>query len=258
MSSRPPHAQPQAIAAAERMGPLALFRLFRQEQTNPRALYEVLAERAASSIERQLGPLAGQRVADVGCGPGWYTAALRGRGADVLPIDYSEDELALAGDWPEGAIVGDAMDLPLADANLDGVFSSNMLEHVPDHEAALAEFVRVLRPGGWAYVSWTNWYSPWGGHEQTPFHYLGPELGQRVYERRHGGRAPKHVVGETLFPVHIGPVLRFLRSRRDLDVLQVEPRYWPRLRPVMRVPVLREVASWNCVVYLRKRGVAAA
>lgn len=230
-----------------------LFRLFRAEQSNPRALYEELGERAARTLEARVGPLAGQHVADIGCGPGWYTHALRRRGADVLPIDYSEDELALAGEWPEGAIVGDAMDLPLADGSLDGIFSSNMLEHVPDARRVLAEFERVLLPGGWAYVSWTNWYSPWGGHELSPYQYLGPKLGPRAYERRNGP-PPKHVVGETLFPLHIGPTLAWLRERPGLEVVHVEPRYWPRLRFVVDVPVLREVVTWNCVVWLRKRG----
>jgi SAM-dependent methyltransferase len=229
-----------------------LFRLFRGEQTDPRALYEELAERAARDIERREGPLAGRRVADVGCGPGWYTAALRRRGADVLPIDHSEEELALAGDPPPGAIVADAMNLPLEDASFDGVFASNMLEHVPEPRRALAEFERILRPGGWAYVSWTNWYSPWGGHELSPFQYLGPRLGPRAYERMKGP-PPKHVVGESLFPLHIGPTLRWLRARPGVVVERVEPRYWPRLRVLVDVPIVREVLTWNCLVWLRRR-----
>lgn len=234
---------------------LELWRMWRNESGDPAGFYGELAARASAAVDRRFGPLAGQRVLDIGCGPGWYTRALRARGADVVPIDYSEDELRLSGDPPAGAMVGDAMDLPLADRSLDGVFASNMLEHTPDSRRVIAEMARVLAPGGWIYLSWTNWFSPWGGHDMTPFHLLGSRLGARVYERRHG-HAPKNLLGHTLWPVHIGATLRFIRSRADLEIVRVEPRYWPRLRAIVRVPLLREVATWNCVIWMRKRAEA--
>ncbi len=232
---------------------LDLARMWRNEGSDPASFYGELATRAAADLERAFGPLAGQRIADVGCGPGWYTRALRTRGADVLPIDYSEAELNLYGGPPEGAIVGDAMNLPLEDACLDGIFASNMLEHTPEPRRVITEMERVLRPGGWAYLSWTNWFSPWGGHDMTPYHLLGPRLGSRLYERRHG-HAPKNLLGETLWPVHIGPTLRFIRSRPGLEVMRTEPRYWPRLRLIVDIPVIRELATWNCVVRMRRVG----
>jgi SAM-dependent methyltransferase len=232
---------------------MSLYRLWRNERRDPAPFYSLLAERTAADLERWRGPLRGQTIADVGCGPGWYTAALRERGADVLPIDSSTQELALAGAVPAGAIIGDAMDLPLGDASVDGVFASNMLEHTPDSKRVLTEIERVLRPGGWAYVSWTNWYSPWGGHDMSPYHFLGPRLGRRVYGLR-GGRHRKNISGVSLWPVHIGPTLRFLRSRPALEVERVEPRYWPRLRFIVAIPGVRELLTWNCVVRLRKRG----
>ena len=228
-----------------------LWRLWRNEGDDPAPFYEALAERAVADLERWYGPLEGQRIADIGCGPGWYTKAIRDAGAEVIPIDHDLAALEATGEAPEGAIVGDAMDLPLADASLDGVFASNMLEHTPDSERVLAEIARVIKPGGWAYVSWTNWFSPWGGHDMTPYHFLGPRLGLRLYRRRHGS-APKCVYGVSLWPVHIGPTLRFLRSRPDLQILRVEPRYWPSLRFIVDIPLVREVATWNCVVRLRR------
>jgi hypothetical protein len=47
-------------------------------------------------------------------------------------------------------------------------------------------------------------------------------------------------------------VLRGIR-RMNVDVIDVAPRYWPRLRFLARVPGLREFAMWNCVVLLRVR-----
>jgi SAM-dependent methyltransferase len=228
-----------------------LWRLFRAERTNPEPFYRLLAAIAAEDLDRRNGPLAGQTLVDLGCGPGYYTDAFRDRGATVIPVDNSTDELELGGSPPEGYVLGDAGDLPLEDAVADGIFCSNMLEHTPSAEPIVAEIERVLKPGGWAYISWTNWYSPWGGHLMAPYHYLGPTWGPKAYEKRHG-KPEKHAYGETLWACHIGPTLRLVAGRPSLVIEHAEPRYWPWAWPVMKVPALRELVSWNCVIRARK------
>jgi SAM-dependent methyltransferase len=228
-----------------------LWRLWRGEKTDPAPFYRLLAAEAVEDFERRYGPLAGQTIVDMGCGPGFYTEALRAAGADVIPVDNDPAELTMVGPAPEGALIADAGDLPIDDATVDGVICSNLLEHTSDQRAVILELERVLRPGGWGYVSWTNWYSPWGGHDMTPYQYLGPRLGPRLYERLHG--APrKNPYGAGLWPAHIGPILRFVRSRPGLELERAEPRYWPRLAVIVRIPLLREVLTWNCVVRVRK------
>ena len=233
-----------------------LFALWQQERTDPAPFYTELARDTVADLNRRHGPLRGQVVADLGCGPGFYTAAFRAYGAECIPVDASEDELRLAGEAPEGYVLADAGDLPFADASIDGVFCSNLLEHTPNTPDVIAEIERVLRPGGWGYISWTNWYSPWGGHDMTPYHLLGPERGSRLYERRHGPPR-KNRFGEALFPVHVGPTLRLVQARPALEVERVEPRYWPWARAVTRVPGVREVLTWNCVIRVRKAATSA-
>ena len=46
--------------------------------------------------------------------------------------------------------------------------------------------------------------------------------------------------------------LRLVASRPTLEIQRAEPRYWPWARAVMRVPALRELVSWNCVIRARK------
>jgi SAM-dependent methyltransferase len=229
-----------------------LWRLWRDERSDPEPFYRLLAAIAVRDLDDHHGPLAGQTLVDLGCGPGYYTDAFRGRGARVIPVDNSVDELELGGAPPAGYVVADAGALPLADGTADGVFCSNMLEHTPSADPVIAEIERVLRPGGWAYISWTNWYSPWGGHLMSPYHYLGPRLGPRLYERRHG-RPEKHAYGETLWACHIGATLRLVGRHPGLEITRVEPRYWPWARAVMRVPGLRELVAWNCVIRVRRR-----
>jgi SAM-dependent methyltransferase len=229
-----------------------LWTLWRNEADDPEPFYTVLAREAVADLDRRYGPLSQQTVLDMGCGPGFYTRAFRSAGAKVIPLDNSEEELEFGGRKPEGAILADATDTPLDDDSVEGVFSSNMLEHTPDPDAVFDEIERVLRPGGWAYLSWTNWLSPWGGHDISPYHYLGPRLGLRIYEWRHG-HPRKNRPGDALFPVHIGRTLRSLREHESLVIDSVEPRYWPRLAIITRIPVVREFTTWNCVVRLRKR-----
>jgi SAM-dependent methyltransferase len=226
-----------------------LWRLFRNERDDPEPFYTWLAEELAADLERRHGPLAGRTLLDLGCGPGYYTAALRARGATVVPVDNNAEELGPAP--PQGAVLADAGSLPLEDGAVDGVVCSNLLEHTPDAEAVIREIERVLRPGGWGYLSWTNWYSPHGGHDMSPYHLLGPERGPRLYERLHGPPR-KNRYGEGLFPVHIGPTLGYIRSRPHLRIERAEPRYWPRLAFLTAIPGVREVACWNCVVHLER------
>ncbi len=114
--------------------------------------------------------------------------------------------------------------------------------------------VRATRPGGLIYLSFTNWYSPWGGHEMSPWHYLGAGRAERRYRRKHG-RLPKNAVGSSLFPLHIGPVLRMMRARADVEVVAARPRYYPDwCWPLLLIPGLREIATWNLMLILRRTG----
>jgi SAM-dependent methyltransferase len=227
-----------------------MLRRFRREREDPAPFYTMLAAETIDRLERRHGSLLGSTVVDVACGPGFYTDSFRARGAHVVPVEHSLAELQLSGDPPEHSVIGDAARLPLADASVDAVFCSNMLEHTPDTAAVIDELARVLRVGGWGYVSWTNWYSPWGGHEMTPYHYLGTKVGPRLYERRHG--IPKNRFGEGLFPVHVGSTLRLVRAHPRLRIDRAEPRYWTWASFLTRIPGAREVLCWNCVIHVTK------
>ncbi|MFE0775050.1 class I SAM-dependent methyltransferase [Streptomyces sp. NPDC058861] len=228
---------------------LALFRAFLREQDDPHTAYELLARDAADQIERHVR-LDGRIVVDVGGGRGYFTREFRRRGAHGYL--FEPDPAELAPGQGSGAVVADGYLLPLADGTADVCFSSNVLEHVRDPGTFLSELVRVTRPGGLIYVSFTNWLSPWGGHEWAPWHYLGAERARARYERR-TGRAAKHRLGENLFVIGVGPTLRRVGERDDVEIVSARSRYWPVLPgAVTRVPVLREFATWNLLLLLRR------
>jgi SAM-dependent methyltransferase len=176
--------------------------------------------------------------------------SLRDQEAPRHELDAAE--LHAGGAPPAGAVHGDGMRLPLADGAVDVCFSSNVLEHVRDPARMLTEMIRVTRPGGVIYLAFTNWYSPWGGHELSPWHYLGAGYARRRYIRRMR-RLPKNDPGTGLFPVHVGSTLRQVRARGDVALLEALPRYYPRWsRLVLRIPGLREAATWNLLLVLRR------
>jgi SAM-dependent methyltransferase len=93
----------------------------------------------------------GERVLDVGCGAGRFVAALRDAGADPVGVELAEAALERARRNVPGAdlrLVETGGTLPLGHGEIDLVWCSEVLEHVPDTVAFLTEVRRVLRPGG--------------------------------------------------------------------------------------------------------------
>jgi SAM-dependent methyltransferase len=233
---------------------LALFRVFRLEQTDPAAFYTALAADSVRQLARYVD-LAGQVLLDVGGGPGYFADAFRDAGATYVSLDSDVGEMSLHGRRPEvgTSIVGSGVRLPVASASVDICYSSNLLEHVSDPWCVADEMVRVTRPGGIVYVSYTNWFSPHGGHETGMWHYLGGSYARDRYRRRHG-HAPKNAFGSTLFAVSVADAFRWARGQADAELVEIVPRYHPRwARDVVRVPLLRELATWNVVVVLRRQ-----
>lgn len=229
---------------------MAMFRAFLSEQSEPGRFYTMLASDSVDIVAAHTD-LAGQTVADVGGGAGYFAAEFRRRGAHCLLVEPDEKEL---NDPGPDTVVGDGYWLPLGDATLDVCFSSNVLEHVPDPAGFLDEMIRVTRPGGVIYLSYTVWLGPWGGHETAPWHYLGGSYAARRYTRRNG-RPPKNQFGTSMFPLGVAPVRRLVRGRRDAAVVELRPRYYPRwCRFLLHLPGLRELLTWNLLVVLRRTG----
>jgi glycosyltransferase involved in cell wall biosynthesis/SAM-dependent methyltransferase len=232
-----------------------LFSLFRKETQEPDHFYHYLAADTVRSIERH-ADVRGSLTLDVGGGPGYVAEALRHAGADCIVVDYSAEELALHGRSATGAVQGDAQALPFKTGSARVIHCSNVLEHVPNWHALLEEIVRVLEPrAGIGYLSFTPWLSPWGGHETSPWHYLGGERAAKRFQRK-TGKAPKNRFGESLHRVKAADVIAWFNSRPDIEVFDVRPRYLPNwLGWIARIPGIREVFAWNLVIVFRRRAV---
>lgn len=123
----------------------------------------------------RLGVVPGTRFIDIGAGPGRHSFEALRRGADVIAFDLNADDLAKAeegfemlrsaGEVPDGGVarttVGTACDMPYPDNHFDVVVASEILEHVPDDAAAIAEIARIVRPGGMVAVTVPRWLPEW-------------------------------------------------------------------------------------------------
>ena len=92
----------------------------------------------------------GDRVADLGCGPGATLGLLTGRGLRALGLDASAEFLARArAEQPGTPLLRARVEaLPLTDGGLDGLCCECVLSTLVDPGPVLAEMARTLRPGG--------------------------------------------------------------------------------------------------------------
>jgi SAM-dependent methyltransferase len=121
----------------------------------------------------RLGLRAGDLVLDLGAGNGRHAYEAFRRGARVVATDFEHGDMhacralcsamAEAGEAPTGGlaagVVGDGARLPFPDATFDRVIAAEVLEHIPDDEAAADEIARVLKPGGTLAATVPAWLS---------------------------------------------------------------------------------------------------
>lgn len=130
---------------------------------------------------KAMSPLTGQRVLDVGCGEGSFTMAMTTDFAEVFAIDVQEPGLArfrerIGGDPKYHIQAMSASAMTFADQFFDAIVSIETLEHIPDLAGAVAEFARVLRPGGECLITVPNRWFPFENH--------GMKIGGREFARR--------------------------------------------------------------------------
>lgn len=140
------------------------------------SLYQTRQWRRA--VKSAIAPVAGMKVLDVAAGTGTSTAILAQDGAEVIGVDLSEGMIQVGRErHPNLTLLqADACDLPFGDDEFDAVTISFGIRNVQERELALAEFLRVTKPGGrlvicefstptfaplrWAYHKWLRIVMP--------------------------------------------------------------------------------------------------
>jgi 2-polyprenyl-6-hydroxyphenyl methylase/3-demethylubiquinone-9 3-methyltransferase len=167
-----------------------------------------------AALERPRGRL----VLDAGCGGGLVAKSLAEAGAVVVGVDRLPACVEVARRAvPAGfrPAVAELERLPFADASFDAVVAADVLEHVPDLPAAVAELARVLRPGGSFLFDTIN---------RTPWAWLTALLGAE----RLAGLVPRGTHDWRLF---IRPAELDLLLRRAGLAAAATAGLAPRIRP---------------------------
>lgn len=168
-----------------------------------------------------------ESLLDSGCGDGGVARLLRERVRDVVGIDVEpsaawEDEQGLA------FLVADAESLPFGDASFDVVHSKDSLHHMGSPERALAEYRRVLRPGGAALIVEANRYNP------AFYPHMTLALGHQHFTRARFEALVRPVFPQVrfgAFEAHYAPVLR--RVLRLQHVVEEALERLPPFRPLL-------------------------
>jgi ubiquinone/menaquinone biosynthesis C-methylase UbiE len=140
--------------------------------------------------------LRGRDVLDFGCGAGQLAFHFAGKGLarSITGVDIDHDALAraeaeLAADheWQGSLrfVEGDVAGLPIADESIDLITAFDCMEHVMEPGAILADWARVLRPGGRVLIEWFPFKGPWGPHMEalTPVPWSHVLFGEKAMFR---------------------------------------------------------------------------
>lgn len=137
---------------------------------NPSFVWRFGQDRRLDLIRRHV-PLEGARILDIGCGLGVYVRKFREFSGDVCGIDIDPKRLREGAKTTPGLMLAVGEHLPYPDATFDAIVLNEVIEHVTDDVATMAEAFRVLRPGGHIVI-----YAP---NRLYPFETHGIYLGKR-------------------------------------------------------------------------------
>ena len=148
------------------------------DPAGPAAVLHAINRPRVDFYLKELGDLTGRRVLDAGCGGGLVARELAVAGAEVVGVDRSLGSLEVARRAVDRSIGsfrpvrGRLERLPFADGSFDAVVAADVLEHLPDLPAAVAELARVLAPGGGFVFDTVNrtswsWFTAVFGLEQV-------------------------------------------------------------------------------------------
>ncbi|MGW5239108.1 class I SAM-dependent methyltransferase [Monashia sp. NPDC004114] len=110
------------------------------------------------------------RAIDIGAAGGGNTRVLREHGWEAVALEYGADGAEVAHTRGLATLRGDATSLPLADDSLDLVIEFDLLEHLHDDDAAVAEVHRVLKPNGTYLVAVPADPRLWSSHDEAVDH----------------------------------------------------------------------------------------
>lgn len=211
-------------------------------------------------LEKTLGPLAGKNILDIGSGSGGLALGLSRTGAHVTGIDIepalSDIARARVENEPNRPdfVLYDGRHMPFEDNVFDLAVCCSVFEHMDDPGAVLTEIERVLKPGGYFYLTFPNKWVLKETHSHVYFvSYLPYPLADALV--RLLGRSPLKYLNLHFYSY--GGFKRILkRSTHNLEVLP--PKFQSGIRGWIKRALWRLGKHYTCltthiILYLQKR-----
>jgi ubiquinone/menaquinone biosynthesis C-methylase UbiE len=228
------------------------------------------------------GDLEGKKVLDVGCGLGGKTVAYEERGATaVFGADILESNAAASQSYARETaagdrsafLAGDAAALPFENETFDTVVANDAMEHFARPAVALDEMRRVTRKGGAIWIFFTPHFSPLGSHL---YDYIYTPWCHLLFSRSQIERAIRRVLAErgevTGGEARVREIMRSYREDLNhmsvrwfrrivtgmpslrIAFLELRPAKFGILKPLTRVPLVRELVTGFVVCRLERVG----
>jgi SAM-dependent methyltransferase len=188
---------------------------------------------------------------ELGAGYGGYSEVLHVHCQQFLATDIEKSTFFEKSDIPFQRV--DLLQaFPFESAQFDLVFCSSVIEHLSNPANLLHESWRVLKPGGYLYLSFPPFYSIFmvGGHHFKPFHFLGEKTAVWTYNRLHGTNIHRYADSfgaYGLYPLMIDTVGKLIHTSGFSIVDQ-----YTKVLPIntARLPgFLKDLLTWH-VCYL--------
>jgi len=210
-----------------------LLEEFLPDKSSP--LYELTAEYAFTAVDRGLliadvmqgyVPVSGSRVLDMGCGEGGVAIAFALRGAEVTALDISPGRIERMEVWASEhnvsvhGVVADSLDNGLPDGRYDIVICNDFMEHVTQPQSLAYQIERLLKDGGYLYLSNQNRLSIFGFLKDPHLGLFGitwmPRWLAKIYAERIRRRT-KH------YTVFVIPTHRYLKKVFSKTSIELTP-----------------------------------
>ena len=215
----------------------------------------------------------GGRALDVGCGVGQVVGRLTAVGVEAYGVDVSEPNIARAQKISPRCQLYDGKRLPFADKFFASVGAINVLEHVEEPEAFIAELVRVAEPGGRVVISSPNFLRVFGFRDYHPkMRGIGNKWRnwKRIREKKNlMRRAPAEVRFDRMTPIVKEPFepdddaivatnayeIEFFLTRNgcEIEKVQCTDRYVPGFADLILNATPARYLMFNAFVVARKR-----
>ena len=180
------------------------------------ALQKYIAEASVEEIEACGIRFTDARVLELGAGFGGYSLVLNQRSKYFIASDFHDGKVFAELGLPYRQ-VDVTRQFPFVDHSWDLIYCSSVIEHIADPTVMLTESWRVLRPGGWLFLSFPPFYSLFmiGGHHFKPFHFFGERLAVQLtnlfYRKNYDSYATSYGTWG-LYPLAIDQVAYMVRE----------------------------------------------